>query len=299
MTTKATTPAGRRRTSARTKPAARKPPVKKQAPRKAAATKQAARKPATTRSRPRSAAPKADAANKRRRLGSLRAKAALALVVAGALAIGYFAWFRDSSLVAVSDVKVEGLGGGGSHPAAAALVAEARQMTTLHVDQGRLDQTAARFPEIASVSAETSFPHGMTLRVTQRPPVMVARSDGHEVPIAGDGTLLRGDGSPQLAKLPAVAVDHLPVTGRLSGTPRGEALVLGTAPAPLAREITGVGASDSHGVTVKLDGGIQLRFGTPAAAPAKWAAAAAVLADKRVTSLSYVDVQVPKRPAVG
>jgi hypothetical protein len=52
-------------------------------------------------------------------------------------------------------------------------------------------------------------------------------------------------------------------------------------------------------VAVNLHGGIQLRFGTPAAARAKWAAAAAVLADKRVTTLSYIDVQVPKRPAVG
>ncbi len=298
MTTKATTPAGRRRASSRAKPAARKPAVKKRpAPTKPAATNGAARTPATKRRR--RPAPKPLPSKKRRRLGSLRVKGALALVLAGALAIGYFAWFRDSSLVAVNDVKVEGLGGAGSNPAVAALTAEAREMTTLRVNQDGIDQVAARFPEIASVSADTSFPHGMTLHVTQRPPVMVARSGGHEVAIAGDGTLLRGDDSPDLAKLPAVAVDNLPPNGRLSGSPRGEALVLGAAPAPLAREITGVGASGSHGVTVKLHGGIQLRFGTPAAARAKWAAAAAVLADERVTSLSYVDVQVPKRPAVG
>ncbi len=299
MTTRATTPAGRRRASARTKPAARKPAAKKQGPRKPAATKRATRKSARARSRLRRAAPKPVAARKGRRLGSWRVKGALALVLAGVLAIAYFAWFRDSSLVAVNDVKIDGLEGGSSNPAAAALVAEAKEMTTLHVDQGRLDQVAARFPEIASVSTEASFPHGMTIHVTQRPPVMVARSGGDDVPIAGDGTLLRGDDSPELAKLPAVAVDHLPASGRLSGSPRGEALVLGAAPAVLAREVTGVGASGSHGVTVKLHGGIQLRFGTPAAARAKWTAAAAVLADKRVTSLSYVDVQVPKRPALG
>ena len=31
----------------------------------------------------------------------------------------------------------------------------------------------------------------------------------------------------------------------------------------------------------------------------KWAAVAAILADRQLTSLSYVDVRVPDRPAVG
>jgi cell division protein FtsQ len=172
-------------------------------------------------------------------------------------------------------------------------------MTTLHVDQGRLDETAARFPEIASVSADASFPHGLTIHVTQRPPVLVAHDGGRDVPVAGDGTLLTGDASPGVDKLPRVPVDRLPASGRLSGAARGEALVLGAAPAPLAREVRGVGSNSDHGVTVELRGGIRVRFGTPAAARGKWLAAAAVLADKRVTTLSYVDVQVPKRPAVG
>ena len=48
-----------------------------------------------------------------------------------------------------------------------------------------------------------------------------------------------------------------------------------------------------------LTGGIDLRFGTESQARAKWAAAAAVLADPEVTSLGYVDLQVPSRPAIG
>ena len=52
-------------------------------------------------------------------------------------------------------------------------------------------------------------------------------------------------------------------------------------------------------MTIDLHGGIQIRFGSASAAPTKWAAAAAVLADRRLGSLAYIDVRVPKRPAVG
>ena len=40
-------------------------------------------------------------------------------------------------------------------------------------------------------------------------------------------------------------------------------------------------------------------FGTSGSRDGKWAAAAAVLADPALTSLTYVDVRVPQRPAVG
>ena len=53
------------------------------------------------------------------------------------------------------------------------------------------------------------------------------------------------------------------------------------------------------GVTATMHGGIELRFGTAGAARAKWAAAAAILADRRLETLAYVDVRVPQRPAVG
>ena len=48
-----------------------------------------------------------------------------------------------------------------------------------------------------------------------------------------------------------------------------------------------------------MRGGIELRFGTRDRASQKWAAVTAILADQRLTSLSYIDVRVPNRPAVG
>jgi cell division septal protein FtsQ len=323
VSTKASTHAGRRRAAARTaRGAPSSPAAKPQAPPRAKAAAPPRPKAPPKRARPKRSAAKAPkrsvrpkapkrpvpklrrvapkaAKPTRGRLGSLRRRATVALVIAAALAVAYFAWFRDSSLVAVDDVTVDGLAGGSSNPAAAALVTAAKDMTTLHIDQSRLDEAASRFPEIAAVSADASFPHGLTLHITQRPPAMIAHDGGRTVPVAADGTVLTGGDVPKSAKLPSLPVDHIPAIGRLSGTSLDEALVLGAAPAPLRREIIGISSSQSHGIAVKLHGGIELRFGTSGAAADKWAAAAAVLADKRLTTLTYIDVQVPKRPAVG
>jgi hypothetical protein len=44
---------------------------------------------------------------------------------------------------------------------------------------------------------------------------------------------------------------------------------------------------------------VEVRFGSSDRAEAKRAAAAAILADRRLTSLDYVDARVAERPAVG
>src|SRR5213078_3128979 len=100
-----------------------------------------------------------------------------------------FVWFRDSSLVAVDHVEVRGLSGSYGAPAVAALTGAAKQMTTLDVDEGQLDSVASRFPEIASITASADFPHGLTIDVDARPPVLLARDGGRSIPVAADGTL--------------------------------------------------------------------------------------------------------------
>ena len=64
-------------------------------------------------------------------------------MVAGAVALAYFGWFRDSSLVAVRDVKVEGVSSADRERIVAELTDAARGMTTLHV---QTDQLAATWP---------------------------------------------------------------------------------------------------------------------------------------------------------
>jgi len=215
------------------------------------------------------------------------------------LAIGYFAWFRNSSLVAVRNVSFQGLSGGAGNPAAAALTRAAEGMTTLNVDQGRLGAVAATFPEIASVSAHPSFPHDLEIDVVERPPAAIARAGGQAVPVAADGTILRGSAAGGAAGLPVIAVTRIPSGPRLSGAPLAEARVVGAAPRPLPREIQAVADGGPNGVTVRMPGDIELRFGSATAAGSKWAAAAAILADPRLTAAQYLDLRVPGRPAIG
>lgn len=179
----------------------------------------------------------------------------------------------------------------------AELTRAGESMTTLNVDREQLDRIASGFPTVASVSADPSFPHGLEIDVAERPPALAAKSDGAEVAVAADGTVLPGVEAAD--HLPRVELDRVPRSGRLEGDALAQARAIGAAPEPLARLVSGVRQSHQYGVEVRMRGGIQLRFGTGAKAPEKWAAAAAVLADPELDVAAYVDVRAPERPAVG
>lgn len=221
-------------------------------------------------------------------------------LIAAALAAGYLGWFRDSSLVAVRDVQVKGVSTADGGRITAALTDAARAMTTLHFSTEQLEASVKAFPTVASVSADPSFPNGVEIEVTERPPALIASSGGQAVPVAGDGTLLRGlELGDERERLAEIAVRELPAAGRLTGEPLAQAVIVGAAPEPMRPLIEKVSYSEDAGVEVVMKGEIPIRFGTAAAAAEKWAAAAAVLADPRLKTLTYVDVRVPERPAVG
>jgi cell division protein FtsQ len=218
-------------------------------------------------------------------------------VTLGLLAAGYFFYLRDSSLVAVDEVKVEGVQSGQREQIVAALTAAGEEMTTLHVRTGDLDAAVASFPTVESVQADPSFPHGLTIDVIERPPATIARAGGRELPVAADGTLLTGVDPDE--DLPVLELDQLPPSGRLTGEALEQALVAGATPEELRPLISDVAYTKDYGVELTMRGGIPIRFGTGARAGAKWDAAAAVLADPKLDALAYVDVRVPERPAAG
>jgi cell division protein FtsQ len=223
----------------------------------------------------------------------------LILVLGASSTAGYFFYLRDSSLVAVTDVKVEGVRSGETERITAALTRAAEEMTTLHVETDRLEAAVAAFPTVESVRADASFPHGLRIEVRERPPAIVAQAGAREIPIAADGTLLAGVAASKGLDLPVLDLQQLPESGKLEGEPLEQALAAGAAPQELRPLISDVEYTKDYGVVVSMEGGIPIRFGAGARAEAKWAAAAAVLADPKLDSLSYVDVRVPERPAAG
>ena len=222
---------------------------------------------------------------------------ALALALVAAALLGGWLWLRDSSLVGITHVHVRGPTGGDGPAIRSALRDAARGMTTLDVDEGALRAAVKGFPVVKDVRASAGFPHDLTVTVVEYHPVAAVTLDGARVPVAADGTLLRGQ--PASPSVPTLAIPAASAGGRLT-SPRARAAVaiLAAAPAVLRPSVTGVQPAPD-GLQVALANGPTIEFGDAARPRAKWAAIAAMLADPRAAGASYLDVRAPERPVAG
>jgi cell division protein FtsQ len=243
--------------------------------------------------------PRRAAASVVRRLSPRLKRRLIALSVAClVLAAGYHFWLRDSSLVAVEQVQVTGLTSEDAARVRAALTTAGQTMTTLHVDREALDRAVATFPVVRALQIRPDFPHGLRVHVIEYRPAAIAVSDSGRVPVAGDGTILRGVSVE--GRLPTLEVSGALGTKFLvDRAARGAAAVAGGAPAVLRSRIVDVQRRSDEGYVAQLRDGPELIFGAPTRLRAKWAAATRVLADLEARGASYVDLRIPSRPAVG
>jgi cell division septal protein FtsQ len=208
----------------------------------------------------------------------------------------YMFWFRDSSLVAVHDVRVEGVTAN-EDEITSALEKVGREQSTLHIHDDQLVNAVSRFPTVAAIKADATIPHKLTITVTERPPVAAGKVKGQRVAVSGDGYVLLGvEADTDLPTLDITGVEG----AKLDSQAAAQAEILGAAPDPLKKSL--VSASwdeDTDGVVVDLDGAPELRFGDGSDAEEKWAAVAAVLADPDADVPGYLDVSVPSRPVSG
>ena len=227
----------------------------------------------------------------------LRLALAVALVVLAVLA-GAFLLLRHSGLVAVEKVRVSGVQGAEAHAIEAALTRAARGMSTLDVNERALRAAVAGFPVVRGVHASPGFPHSLRITVVEQPPVAVLASAGARTAVAADGVVL----GPALlsSSLPTLQVPFLPAQGQRVSVPSllASLAVLGAAPRALAARIASVSTS-AKGLTVTMQGGLQVIFGDAGRPHAKWLSLAAVLADPSSAGAFYVDVRLPSRPAAG
>lgn len=224
----------------------------------------------------------------------------LIAAVAGVALGSLFLWFRDSPLVAVETVTVTGLTTGEAPRVKAALVAAARDMTTLHVRVDEMERAASPYAVVKSIRAVPDFPHGLRIEVTEHRPVAVIRppEGGAPVPVAADGTLLRGLVVDHA--LPDLRADGLPAADRVTEAQALDRLsVIAAAPGPLARRIRTVVEERGKGAVALMRGGPAVVLGAVAGLRTKWESAARVLADPSSQGASYVDVRIPERPAAG
>jgi cell division protein FtsQ len=211
--------------------------------------------------------------------------------------IGYLAWFRNLSWFEIHDVSVEGATTS-QQQIKTAIVDASQDMTTLHIKDDELVAAVSRFPTVASVKADTSFPHGLHVTVTERLPVADAVIAGQRVAVSADGYLLTGlSFDPKdLPRLSGASASG----PRLTEQSAAQAAILGAAPRELRDRLSESSWEDeSGGVVVDVDGGPELRFGDGSRPADKWKAAVAVLSGPERGSPSYLDVSVPDRPVSG
>jgi cell division protein FtsQ len=238
------------------------------------------------------------AALARLRLPRLRPRAWGALVVVLAAAgFGGWLWLRDSSLVRVEKVTITGATGAEAPQVRRALAAAAREMTTLHVDAGRLRAAVTLYPQVKALRTRAHPLHALDIEVIERPPVAALTVGEQRTPIAADGTLLKGRISD--VGLPAVPIAALPGGGRLGGGAAARALlVIAAAPDALRRHVARI-AWDQGSLVATMEGGPRVLLGGTERPRAKWVAAARVLNDPGSAGAGYIDVRVPERPVAG
>lgn len=219
------------------------------------------------------------------------ALAVLVLLSAGGL------WLRDSSLVTVRHVSVVGITGPEAPLVTRQLEDAARDMTTLHVRGDQLKSVVAPYPVVKDLRVSSDFPHGLKITVVENTPVAAISVNGAMTPVAAGGKLLRGA---EQRTLPIVPLRVSPGGDHVVDVTAKHALAaLAAAPTVLRERVERAGTTREGGLTLQLRNGPALRFGGADRLAAKWAAAAAVLADRGSAGATYLDLRYPERPAAG
>jgi cell division protein FtsQ len=227
-----------------------------------------------------------------------RRRLVAALAAFAVLFAGYWLWFRDSSFARVQDVYVTGVSGPQARAIRNALQDAGLGMTTLHVKQSDLRDAVAGYPVVRSVTAQGDFPHKLMIDVQLNLPVAVIQSPTGRKPVTADGLLLPD--VPIDNSLPVIAArTALPTERVTAGRPFDLVRVVGLAPKPLQARITKVLIRPGVGIVVQIRKGPELRFGDASRIPAKWMAAARVLAAAGARGATYIDLRLPERPAAG
>jgi cell division protein FtsQ len=225
-------------------------------------------------------------------------RGALCLLLAVALLGGGWLWLRDSSLVAVRHVHITGVRGPDAVEIRQALDSAAKGMTTMDLHVGALRAAVSSLAIVSSLHVKASFPHTLSISVSERPPVAALLSAGQRTAVAADGVVL----GPALlsGSLPSVSSSVEPRPGaRLSEAGALAAVaVLGAAPAPLVRFVSRV-FNGPEGLTVAMRTGLLVYFGNATRPHAKWLSLARVLTSPSSAGALYVDVRLPERPAAG
>ena len=213
--------------------------------------------------------------------------------VAALLTLGLLAWLLwGSPLLAVRTVRVDGV-----RTLSADQVRETAGIAVgtplLRVDVPAARQRVAQLPQVDSVEVSRGWPSTVVITVDERTPVAVVGPPGNRSLVDAHGVLfdtITGDAPPGVVPLD---VGH---PGPDDGPTMAALGALVSLPRDVRKQVHAASATSAEDVSLTLEGGTVVRWGSADDTPAKAAALAAVLAQVKAKALDpaqTIDVSTP------
>ncbi|WEK60164.1 MAG: FtsQ-type POTRA domain-containing protein [Candidatus Microbacterium colombiense] len=223
--------------------------------------------------------------SRRRRIVWLSVVGAIVVLIGGSLAAAY------SPLFAVERITVAGASTLDPTAIEAALSGQLGTPLAL-VDSSEVKAALLAFPLIETYALEARPPHDLTVRIVERTPVGVLRSDAGYTLVDAAGVALSTT-SDQPAGQPLIEVEG----GTDTAAFESAGLVVRTLPADLRTQLTGVRASTADDVTLVLSSGLTVVWGSADESALKALVLEQTL--KAKPDASTIDVSSPKTAVVG
>lgn len=188
--------------------------------------------------------------SRRRRIIWWSAIGAVVLLVGGSVAAAY------SPLFAVEKITVAGASTLDAAAVEAALSGQIGTPLAL-VDTSEVKAALLAFPLIETYALEARPPHDLTVRIVERTPIGVIRSDAGYTLVDAAGVALSTT-SDQPAGQPLIDV----AAGTDSSAFQSAGLVVRSLPADLRAQLTGVSAGTADDVTLTLNSGLTVVWGS-------------------------------------
>ena len=217
------------------------------------------------------------------------------------IAVALFVAARQTSLVAVQRIEVQGVAGPLAGRVQAALE-PLRGRSLLRVGSADVTERLVPLPEVETATIDRAFPHLLQVSITTARRVAVLRQGKSAYVVSERGRILAAVARSVQPGLPRIWVPTAVDLG-VGGTV-GDARLVAAVHAATAVFREGVGGlrvrfirADADELTYALRNGLEVRLGTLQQLPLKLAIARRILAGGGVER--YVDVSVPERPVAG
>jgi cell division protein FtsQ len=223
--------------------------------------------------------------SRRRRIVWLSAIGAAVVLIGGSVAAAYSPLFAVERITVVGDTTLD---------AAAVEAALSEQVGTplALVDSSEVKAALLAFPLIETYALEAKPPHDLTVRIVERTPVGVIRSDAGYTLVDAAGVALSTT-SDQPAGQPLLDIP----SGTGSAAFESAGLVVRSVPADVRAALTTVSATTPDDVTLTLRSGLTIVWGSSDQSPAKSEVLTKTLV--AVPGASTIDVTSPDTVVIG